>query len=109
MLHIKLKSIEHHASTYSVLTRSLRWGQKVKTFFLKIVMLHIKLKGLELRAPCKHIFCPNTHPRPVGSVQKVKTFSFLNVVMLHIKRNGIVKDLTNKNFDLTHIPGIWAG
>ena len=28
------------------------WGLKVKTFFiLKEVMLHIKLKGMELRAP----------------------------------------------------------
>ena len=21
-----------------------------------------KLKGMEFRAPCKHVFCPNTHP-----------------------------------------------
>ena len=28
-------------------------GSKVKIFFLlKVVMLHIKLKGMELRAPC---------------------------------------------------------
>ena len=35
-------------------------GSKVKTFFfyLKVVMLHIKLKGMENRAPRKHIFCP---------------------------------------------------
>ena len=30
-------------------------------------MLHIKLKGMERRAPFKHIFCPQTHPRPLGS------------------------------------------
>ena len=29
-----------------------------KQFFLKVVMLHIKLKRMEQRAPCKHIFCP---------------------------------------------------
>ena len=46
-------SIEHHASTYSVLTDTLEtWGGlKFKTFFfLKVVMLHIKLKGIEHRA-----------------------------------------------------------
>ena len=31
-------------------------GSKVKTFFLKVVMLHIKLMGMEHRAPCKYIF-----------------------------------------------------
>ena len=32
--------------------RPRRWGQKVQLFlFLKVVMLHIKLKGIELRAP----------------------------------------------------------
>ena len=44
-----------------------RWGQKVKTFFvLKLVMSHIKLKGVEHRVPCKHTFCPYTHPQPLG-------------------------------------------
>ena len=37
--------------------------------------MHIKLNG----ASCKHIFCPYTHPRPLGP--KVKTF-FLKVVKL---------------------------
>ena len=51
--------------------------QKVKTyFFLKVVMLHIKLKGMEHRAPCKHIFCPYTHPRPLGWGQRVKALIF---------------------------------
>ena len=35
-------------------------------FFLKVVMLHIKLKGTDHRAPHKHIFCTHTHPRPPG-------------------------------------------
>ena len=39
---------------------------KVEFFFLKVVMLHIKLKGIEHRAPCKHIFFPLTHLQPVG-------------------------------------------
>ena len=51
-------------------------GQNI--FFLNIVMLHFKLKGMERRrAPCKHIFCPYTHPRSLGFGQKVKTFSFI--------------------------------
>ena len=46
-------------------------GQKVKTlFFLKVVMLHIKLKGMEHRAPCKQIFCLDSR----GGDKKVKTF-----------------------------------
>ena len=61
-------------------------GVKRSTFFLKIDMLHIKLKGMEQRAPCKHIFCPCTHPRPLGLGQKAKTF--LNEI-LHIKLKGI--------------------
>ena len=37
------------------------WGQKVKLYlFLKVVMLHIKLKGIEHRAPCKQICCHYT-------------------------------------------------
>ena len=40
-------------------------GPKVKTvFFLKVVMLHIKLMEKEHRAPCKHLFCPYTHLGP---------------------------------------------
>ena len=31
--------------------RPLRWSQKVETFILKIVMLFIKLKGMERMAP----------------------------------------------------------
>ena len=38
-------------------------GQNI--FFLKVVILHIKFKGMELR----HIFCPYIHPPPVWSDQ----------------------------------------
>ena len=38
---------------------------KIQLFHNK-VMLHIKLKGMEHRAPCKHIFSPYTLPQPVG-------------------------------------------
>ena len=38
-------SIEHHASTYSVIThpRPLGWGQRSKLFFLNVVMLTFNL------------------------------------------------------------------
>ena len=46
--------------------------------------LQIKLKGMQLRTPCKHLFCLNTHPQHVGRIKRSKHFS-LKVVMLHIK------------------------
>ena len=50
--------------------------------------MHIKLKGMEHRAPHKHIFS-YTHFRHLGSGHKVKPFFNLNVVMLHyIKLKG---------------------
>ena len=75
-----------------ILSLPLGWGQKVKTFFvLKTVMLHTKLKGTEYKAPCKHIFCPYTHPRLLGRGQKVKTFFFSESshVAYQIKGNGV--------------------
>ena len=35
-------------------------------------MLHNKLKGMELRAPCKLIFCPYTHPQPGAGLKGKK-------------------------------------
>ena len=55
-------------------------GSKVKTLFLRVAAIHIKLKGMKHIAPCKHILCPYTNPQPLGGGgggQKVKTcFSF---------------------------------
>ena len=49
-------------------------GSKDKTFFyLKVVLLHIELEGMENRAPCKHIFCAYTHPLPVGWIKRLKS------------------------------------
>ena len=48
-------------------------------------MLHIKLKGIEHRAPWKQVCCHYTHQRPLGWGQKVIFCSFLKVVMLHIR------------------------
>ena len=54
------------------------WGgvKGQNNFFLKVVILHIKLKGMEHRAPCKHIFCPLTHTLDPGVESKIKTFFF---------------------------------
>ena len=48
-------------------------------------MLHIKLNGMEHRAPSKHIFCPYTHPRPLGSMVKTFFFSESSHVAFQIK------------------------
>ena len=67
--------MQHHARTFSVLTRTLDlWGgvKGQNNVFFKVVMLHIKLKRMEHRAPCKHTFCHNTHSRPLGRDQKIK-------------------------------------
>ena len=58
-----------------------------KHYLLTVVMLHIKLKGMEHRAPCKHIFCLTRTLNPRWG-QKVKHF-FSERKMLHIKLKGI--------------------
>ena len=55
---------------------------------MKVGMLYMKLKQMEHRPPCKHIFCPYTHPQPQDEVKNVKK-KFLKVVMLHIKLKGM--------------------
>ena len=45
--------LQQRANAYSVLSHihsAAGVGSKVKAFFLKVVMLHIKLKGMEHRA-----------------------------------------------------------
>ena len=64
MLHIKLMRITHrqHTSNDSVLTHTLDpWS-------LKIVMLHMRLKGMKRTITRKQIICPYTHPKPLGRV-----------------------------------------
>ena len=65
------------------------WSKGQNIFFLEVVMLYIKLKGKEHRAPHKHIFCPYTHPLSLGWGQKVKSFfSESSPVPFKIKGNG---------------------
>ena len=64
-------------------------GQKVKIQLShNMVVFHIKLKGITNAATYKHIFCPYTHPQPLGRDQRSKQYFFLKVVMLHINLKG---------------------
>ena len=64
-------------------------GQKIKTFFPKVVVSHIKLQEMEHGTPCTHIFCPYSHPRPLGLGQRVKLFfSEGSHVADQVKGNG---------------------
>ena len=49
-----------------------------------MVMVHIKLKGMTNAETYKRIYCPYTHPRPLGWGQRSKRF-FMEVAMLRIK------------------------
>ena len=54
--------MQHNGSTYlTIEPHDPGVGQKVKIHFFYF----IKLKGMEHRAPCMHIFSPYTHPQPV--------------------------------------------
>ena len=72
MLHIKLKG-----NTYFVLHAPLTPDgvKRSNIFFSERKMLHIKLKGIEHRAPCMHIVCPYTHLRPLRWGQNIFTKS----------------------------------
>ena len=85
--------MQQHASTYmSFQTCSTLWVRsKVKNiFFLKVVIFHIKLMGMERRAPCKHKFYPYTRPRSLVGLNML----LLIVVMLYIK----LKEIEHINF-----------
>ena len=56
MLHIKFKETGAKSTTQAVLAHILGpwgWDKRSKHVFLKVVMLPIKLKGMEQRAPRK--------------------------------------------------------
>ena len=83
------------------------WGQRSKhvVFFLKDVTLHINLNGVERRAPCKHTFCPYTHPQPVGCV-KDKNKSEYGHVANQIEGKEIVlhNNIIKANIMFLHTP-----
>ena len=63
-------------------------------------MLDIKLKEMKRRAPCKHIFCPQTYPRPLGSG---KNLSECGHIAYQIK-GKVVKTNTETIFLTLHTP-----
>ena len=85
-LHNKCFIICYQNKYENSISRTVTVVSKGQNIFvlLKVVMVHIKLNGMENRAPRKYTFCPYTHPQPHKCGQKVKTF-FLKVVTLHIK------------------------
>ena len=89
----------------SVLTHILnpKWRQEVKHFFLKVAMLHIKLKRMEHRTPCKH-----TYPPPLGLGPKVKTFfSKISHVAFQITRKWSIEHHANTYFAHTNTLCPW--
>ena len=47
-------------------------GQNI--FFLKVVMLDIKVKGKGHSSPCNRIVCSYTHPQPMGGSKGQNSF-----------------------------------
>ena len=82
MLHIELKG-NMVANNLPVTTLDSAGG--VKTFFLKVVILHIKLKGMEHRTPCKQIVCPYTHGQMGSNWNKARSCRIL-VHLFHAKK-----------------------
>ena len=83
-------------------------GVKGSNFFLIVVMLRIKLNGIERREPYTHIFGPYTQPRPVRSAQKVKLFSECGHVAYQIK-GKVYTNIAAKTLTL-HTPlYLWVG
>ena len=85
--------MQQHDSKYFAqrpLSESWVGVTRSKFKFLKnLVMLYIKLNGIEDAATLLQIFCPqNPIPLPRGKGQKVNFHLFQNV-MLHIKFKGI--------------------
>ena len=105
---------QHGYSKYFVCKHILDPGgrdNRSKTFFLlKVVMLHIKLKGMERRTLSKQILCPYTYPRLLSSGE-VKWSFFLfwkRSCFISNQREGSVDQHASKHFDLTCAPDLWG-
>ena len=59
--------------------------REVSKEFLNVVMLHINLKGMKYRIPCKQIFRPYINPR---LRVRLKGQTILRVAKLKIKKKG---------------------
>ena len=92
-------SIEYHAAHIMPLyTSSAPWVESKgqKSFFLNVFMLHINLKGIELRARCKPISCPYTNPQSVGRVIKGKNYSECGHAAYQIKGKEVYTNIEAK-------------
>ena len=85
IMHIKLKELTYTATWYQIVcskTHPRHQGgvKRSKHVFLKVVKLHIKLNGMEHRAPCKHILCH----LPFGSWDWIKRSKHLFSKSSHV-------------------------
>ena len=58
-----------------------------KHILLKLLVMHVKLMGMEERVPRKHKFCPYTYPRSLRGGQKVIFFPKSSHTAYQIKGN----------------------
>ena len=70
---------------------NLGWDQKVIFFVSLLGNLAYKINGNEAKTPCKQIFCPFTHPRPLGGVKSKKKPPEMCNVAYQIKRKEMKK------------------
>ena len=77
-----------------------------KQLYQNMVMLHIKLKGMQCTATYKQIFFPFTHPRPMSGV-KEKTDFFLKKSLVAYQNKEFATDNSIQAICLSlHIPSI---
>ena len=78
--------------------------------FQNMIMFHIKLNAITNAATCKHIFCPYTHPRPLGWGQRSKQcFSESSHVAYQIRRELSIEHHAITYSVLTHTLDPWGG
>ena len=89
----------------SLYTPSVPGVESKQLFFLTVVMLHIKLNGMEHRTSCKHIFCPKTPSTPGWSCMvKISESSHVAYQM-----EWSIEHHASTYSDLTHILILWVG
>ena len=90
------------------------WDQKFKIQrFQNMIMLHIKLNEIANAATRKHIFCPYTHPRPIGCGQmhknKLLLFSESSHVAYQIRKEWSIEHHASAYSILAHTLDPWGG
>ena len=80
-----------------------------KQLYQNMVMLHIKLKGMQCTATYKQNFFPFTHPRPMSGVKEKKIF-FWKKVLLHIKIKSLPRTTAYKQYvcPYTYPQSLWC-